>query len=161
MQTLFLHGLDSSGNGTKGRFFQEHFPETHTPNFDGSLEQRLEQLENLCFKEFDNREKFIFIGSSFGGLMAACFAERYQERCVRLILMAPALNFPGYQVPPQRIAVPTSLLIGKHDTVTPVKTVIPLARQTFAVLDIKLVDDDHLLHGHFTGLDWHTLLQAK
>lgn len=160
MPTLFLHGLDSSGNGTKGRFFQEHFPETHTPNFDGSLENRLEQLENLCFKEFDSREKFIFIGSSFGGLMAACFAKRYPKHCTRLILMAPALNFPGYKVPPYRIAVPTSLLIGKHDTVTPAQTVIPLARQTFDVLDIKLVDDDHLLHDHFTGLDWRTLLQV-
>lgn len=161
MQTLFLHGLDSSGNGTKGRFFQEHFPETHTPDFDGSLEQRLEQLESRCFKELDNREKFIFIGSSFGGLMAVCFAVRHPERTARLILMAPALNFPGYQVPQHKITVPTYLLIGKHDTVTPARTVIPLARKTFAELEIEQVDDDHLLHDHFTGLDWHTLLQAK
>lgn len=158
MKHYFLHGLDSSSNGTKGRYFKNNFPYFIVPDFDGSLEMRLQKLERLCSVENGEEEPVILVGSSFGGLMAARFAAKHPKRTARLILMAPALNFPGLEIPAEKITVPTYLLIGSRDTVTPAKKVIPIARQTFAHLEINLVDEDHLLHQSFPTLDWKKLL---
>ncbi|MGB3224159.1 MAG: alpha/beta fold hydrolase [Desulforhopalus sp.] len=152
--TYFLHGLDSSGSGTKGRFFSQKFPHIACPDFDGTLQNRLHQLEKLC----KNQQQLIFIGSSFGGLMATCYASNYPEKVAKLILLAPALNFEGYQPPSEPLQIPTFLIIGKNDTVTPAAAVIPLANASFANLHINIPDDDHMLHESFHSLDWHTLL---
>jgi 8-oxo-dGTP pyrophosphatase MutT (NUDIX family) len=151
---LFLHGLDSSGQGTKGRFFAQHFPHILRPDFSGSLEQRMAQFEKLC----SGSNHLTLIGSSFGGLMAALFAARHPERVARLFLLAPALNYGDYRPPRQLLTVPTTLLIGEGDTVTPPSLVLPLARASFANLAIQVADDDHLLHNTFPALPWHMLL---
>lgn len=153
MKHIFLHGLDSSSNGTKGRFFKQNFPDCIVPDFDGSLEQRLHALEDIC----RDKESLLLIGSSFGGLMAACYAASHRKRVKQLILLAPALNFPGYQVPEKKIAAPAYLLIGSRDTVTPADIVIPLAKESFAELKVDVVDEDHLLHEAFVKLDWNAL----
>ena len=158
MRYYFLHGLDSSSNGTKGRYFKKNFPDFIIPDFEGSLDMRMQKLEALCSKPMGAGEPVVLVGSSFGGLMAACLAVKHPERAMRLILMAPALNFPGLDIPEEKIAAPTYLLIGSCDTVTPAGAVIPIARQTFANLEINLVDEDHLLHQSFPLLDWNTLL---
>lgn len=72
--------------------------------------------------------------------------------------MAPALNFPGLELPKEKITAHTYLLIGSGDDVTPAEKVLPVARQTFANLEINLVDEDHLLHHSFPTLDWKKLL---
>lgn len=151
---FFLHGLDSSSKGTKGTWFKEHFPQVFTPDFSGSLNNRLRQLETLC----QDREELLLIGSSFGGLMATCYAAAHPERCNRLILLAPALNFPEFTVPEQKIQVHTRLIIGKHDQVTPPDQVLPLAEKCFSRLQVTLYDDDHLLHKTFAQLKWQELL---
>jgi pimeloyl-ACP methyl ester carboxylesterase len=153
---FFLHGLDSSGQGTKGRFFAEHFPHIHCPDFQGSLTARLLQLGELC----QDLEKLTFIGSSFGGLMATCYAMLSPEKVARLILLAPALNFGEYRPPLEKLQIPTLLIIGNGDTVTPPARVIPLAQQTFADLHIRREEDDHMLHKTFTALPWHELLMG-
>ncbi len=160
MKHFFLHGLDSSSNGTKGRYFKDNFPDFIVPDFAGSLEMRLQKLENLCNVESDSEEPVVLVGSSFGGLLAACFAAKHPKRTERLILMAPALNFPGLEIPATRITVPTYLLIGSNDTVTPAKKVIPIAKQAFVHLEINLVDEDHLLHKSFPTLDLENLLKG-
>lgn len=152
----FLHGLESSGNGTKGRFFAEHFPQIRRPDFHGSLAVRLQQLESLC-----NGEKEItFIGSSFGGLMATFFAEKNRDRVARLILFAPALNFEAYTPPKQPLNIPTFLIIGTDDDVTPMDPVLDLARKTFTQLTVWTSDDDHMLHKCFPLIDWEKLLDV-
>ncbi len=156
IKKFFLHGLDSSGNGTKGRFFKENFSDVAAPDFSGSLESRLQHLDKLC----GNCNDLILVGSSFGGLMATCFAAASPSRINRLILMAPALNFPGFLVPKNKINLPTYLLIGRYDDLTPAAKVIPIAKKTFSNLEINLVDEDHLLHQTFPLLDWKTLLTA-
>lgn len=153
----FLHGLESSGNGTKGIFFREKFPHIKRPDFDGDLTARLEQLEKLCAGE----KKITLIGSSFGGLMAGCFTENNRERVARLILMAPALNFADYTPPLRPIDVPTLLLIGKRDEVTPRDPVVRLAQTTFSHLTVWISDDDHMLHNSFSRLDWKKLLDIS
>ncbi|THB77761.1 MAG: alpha/beta fold hydrolase [Desulfobulbaceae bacterium] len=154
MSTLFLHGLDSSGFGTKGRFFAEHFPGMDRPDFEGSLEQRLERLKTIV----SDREELVMVGSSFGGLMATCHAISYPQQVKRLILLAPALNFDQWQPPETLLSVECFLYIGEHDTVTPPNLVVPLSRKTFLDPNITIVDDDHLLHKSFYSLNWSELL---
>jgi len=156
MTTYFLHGLDSSGRGTKGSWLSRHFPQVLCPDFSGDLEQRLTQLHTLCGDE----SELVFIGSSFGGLKATCYAIRHPDQVRRLILLAPALNFE-FTPPREKIAAPTLLVIGRRDVVTPPNPVVSLARQSFSNLEIRLVEDDHLLHGTFAGLEWTELLEES
>ncbi len=155
--TFFLHGLDSSGRGTKGLYFTEHFPEIIAPDFDGSLTERMESLEKIC----ETKNDLVLIGSSFGGLMATCFAIAHPERVKRLILLAPALNFGEFSPPVEPISVPAIIIIGKHDTVTPPNLVTTAAESTFKNLVINHYDDDHLLHTVFPALDWQRLLKQN
>jgi pimeloyl-ACP methyl ester carboxylesterase len=152
--TLFLHGLDSSSQGTKGCFFKTHFPHVIRPDFTGDLEERLQHLEKICAE----KNNLTFIGTSFGGLMAAFFALKHPKRVANLILLAPALNYEDYHAPEIMLTIPTILIIGQHDTVTPAELVIPLAEKTFSNLDIRIEDDDHMLHNSFKQLDWKGLI---
>jgi pimeloyl-ACP methyl ester carboxylesterase len=151
---FFLHGLDSSTQGTKARWFRDHFPQVDMQDYHGDLSQRLAQLE----RQLAGRDRLTLVGSSFGGLMATCFALRYPERCRRLILLAPALNFSEYQPPASPIAVPTLLVMGEQDDVCPPALVLPQAQATFNDLTVRLEDDDHMLHRTFPVLDWASLL---
>lgn len=155
--TYFLHGLDSSGSGTKGRFFAQNFPHVVRPDFTGTLPDRLQQLAKLV----DDQRQLLLIGSSFGGLMATCYALANPAKVARLILLAPALNFKEYRPPRKLLPTPTFLLIGQKDTVTPVNLVVPLAKATFADLHLRIAEDDHLLHNSFPSLDWATLLYGE
>jgi len=157
MEYYFLHGLDSSSKGTKALWLKNRYPFFTIPDFSGTLEQRLQKLETLC-----RHGKDIFlVGSSFGGLMATCFAAKNGSRISKLVLMAPALNFPGFMVPKPPITAPAYLLIGSRDTITPPEKVLPLAQQSFAHLQIDIADEDHLLHGAFADLDWDALLRPE
>nr|WP_321465855.1 alpha/beta fold hydrolase [uncultured Desulfobulbus sp.] len=151
---FFLHGLDSSIQGTKARWFRQHFPQVQMVNYDGTLSQRLTQLE----RQVEGLHQLILVGSSFGGLMATCFAIAHPERCRRLVLLAPALNFGEYRPPEKKIAVPTLLVMGRHDTVCPPDLVRPRAEAAFNNLEVRLEDDDHMLHTCFPTLDWPSLL---
>jgi pimeloyl-ACP methyl ester carboxylesterase len=151
---FFLHGLESSGNGTKGRWFGEYFPDMIRPDFTGTLYERVNALEKLCATE----KKLLFVGSSFGGLMATVFAMKNPGVCTKLILLAPALNFEEFTPPPEQISVPTLLVIGRYDDVTPPDIVLPQAKETFNNLEIIVEEDDHMLHKTFHKMDWKTLL---
>lgn len=151
---LFLHGLDSSVQGTKAQWFRRHFPGVRLQNYTGDLAERLAQLE----AQVAGLERLVLVGSSFGGLMAACFALRSPHRCRRLVLLAPALNFTDFQPPAAPVSVPTLVVTGAHDTVCPPELILPLARASFADLEVRLEDDDHMLHRTFPSLDWPHLL---
>lgn len=154
---FFLHGLDSSGNGTKGLFLGKRFPHVKRPDFTGSLTTRLEQFKKLCHSS----SSLLLIGSSYGGLMATCYAIDNPQSVAQLILLAPALNYENYHPPVSPLPTPAILVIGKHDTVTPPASVIPLAEATFSNLDTRIVDDDHLLHKSFQTLEWQKMLSLK
>ena len=153
-QTIFLHGLDSSGRGNKGRFFQKYFEGVFCPDFSGNLENRLRLLQEIV----GVRDSLTLIGSSFGGLMASRLATERPQAVRRLILLAPALNMGGFQPPSKKIPIPTLVVIGRRDTVTPLQAVLPLARASFANLEIREVDDDHQLGDTFPKMDWRRLL---
>ncbi len=156
-KTFFLHGLDSSSKGTKGQWFAKHFSDILIPDFQGDLTTRVAALATLCH----NSANITLVGSSFGGLMATCFATDHPDQCKSLILLAPALNFPDYSPPLTKIEIPTTLIIGKQDTVTPPDSVLPLAEKSFSQLQISTYEDDHMLHKIFEKLDWQKLLQRQ
>ena len=157
IKRIFLHGLDSSGRGTKGTYFSTRYPDMERPNFDGTLQQRMAQL----YKLLDEDDRLIAVGSSFGGLVGTILAVEEPDRVHRLILLAPALNFHEFQAPDRQIETETILVIGKDDVVTPPDIVVPAAEATFANLQISIVNDDHLLHHTYAGLDWDHLLRRE
>jgi pimeloyl-ACP methyl ester carboxylesterase len=155
MIRIFLHGLESSSQGTKATYLKDVFPDMLIPDFRGGLQERMSELaEILC-----NLDNIIITGSSFGGLMGTIYAMHNSKAVSRLLLLAPALNFPefsSYEL--KKTAVPTRLIIGSNDTVTPASDVLPLARRIFTRLQYEEVDDDHMLANSFRKYDWRKLL---
>ena len=154
---IFLHGLESSSKGTKATFLRTLYPDMEIPDFRGSLAERMEALGAILA----GRKNILLIGSSFGGLMAAIFAMENPAAVDKIVLLAPALNFPefaGYRI--KRIEIPAWMIIGRDDTVTPAVKVIPVARKIFANLHLSEVEDDHMLARTFRKLDWKSLLSA-
>lgn len=157
MQAIYIHGLDSNSRSTKGRFFRERFPDIMSHDYHGGLDERLAQLDDHLV----GRNSLILVGSSYGGLMATIFACHHPERVQRLVLLAPALNFPGLDACVDRPStIDTHLFVGAADEVTPPALVIPIARRLFANLTVMQLDDDHLLHRHFSTLPWKQLLHG-
>lgn len=152
----FLHGLESSGKGTKGTFLKKNYPAIICPDFSGPLQDRLDQFEHLC----KGQNNLVLIGSSYGGLMGTCFAIQNPGRVHRLVLLAPALNFEGYKPPGAKLEIPTTLILGEHDDVCPPDKVLPLAEKTFSHLEVTVADDDHMLHRTFREMDWKAIFEA-
>jgi pimeloyl-ACP methyl ester carboxylesterase len=157
LMRVFIHGLESTSRGTKGEYFRNHFPDMLIEDFTGSLDRRLEKLDRLL----RGRTGLVLVGSSYGGLMAAIYACRMSRNVAKLILLAPALNLPEFEVFLQkRIDVPTALYHGRLDDVVPPEAVKRIAQQVFNQLDYHLVDDDHSLHQTFSNMAWTELLQT-
>jgi pimeloyl-ACP methyl ester carboxylesterase len=154
---VFIHGLESTGWGTKGVFFRRRYPDMLIEDFAGPLEDRMRRLTALLA----GREHLVLVGSSYGGLMAAIFACQHPERVRKLILLAPALNLAEFEpYRQQRLDIPVTLYHGKRDDVVPPADVRRIAGESFSHLTYHLVDDDHSLHQVFEGLPWDQLLQA-
>ena len=152
---VFVHGLVSSSQGTKGRFFRERYPDMVIEDFLGPLDQRMEKLNNLLSK----KRSLIMVGSSYGGLMAAIFAFDNERRVKKLILLAPALVSEGFEPYMQeRIDVPVIIYHGTGDKVVPPLPVQDIARKVFTNLTFNMVEDDHVLSKNFKLIDWDSLL---
>ena len=152
---IFIHGLESSNQGTKGLFFKEKFSDMIIPNFPGTLQERMQKLNGTLSEKSGIR----LVGSSFGGLMAALFAVDNESRVDKMILLAPALNLMGFSDAHEReISVPTWIYHGKDDEVIPLETIEGVAKKTFRHLTLHAVDDDHYLHKTFKNIDWQDLL---
>jgi pimeloyl-ACP methyl ester carboxylesterase len=153
---LFIHGLESNNQGTKAVYFREHFPGMLTPNFPGSLDERMATLGALLSGKSD----MVLVGSSFGGLMASMFAMEEEQRMKRLILLAPAINLMEFSPYRERnLHLPVHLYHGRQDDVVPLEEVRRVARQVFSDLTFHTVDDDHYLHKTFEKIDWDALLR--
>jgi pimeloyl-ACP methyl ester carboxylesterase len=153
---VFIHGLDSSSQGTKGSFFRREFPGMLMGDYSGSLEERMAQLEG----ELAGKNHLILVGSSYGGLMAALFACAHETRVRRLILLAPALGHADWSACLQQpLRIPTILYHGRFDEVVPPEPTRLIAERLFADLKNHLVEDDHNLHRIFPTLNWKDLLE--
>jgi len=155
---IFIHGLESSGRGFKGKMFRRLFPGLLAPDFSGDLRERMAQLEPILAR----RRGWILFGSSFGGLMAALYARDHPERIGRLILLAPALTREDFASEPlPSISVPAVIYHGARDTIVPMEPVRALSEKVFSVLTFEAVDDDHMLHKTMQAVDWIDLLKIS
>jgi len=162
---IFIHGLESSGHGFKGQLLRNIFPEILTPDFktytpelsyQALLSERMTQLKSIL----ENKNQWILIGSSFGGLMGALYTCKYPEKVLHLILLAPALLSPEFN--PNRfdpISVQVTVFHGKNDSVIPLKLTHKHAEKIFLNLEYHVVDDDHMLHNTVQNIDWLSLVQ--
>ncbi|MBN2514546.1 MAG: alpha/beta hydrolase [Deltaproteobacteria bacterium] len=154
---VFIHGLESSSQGTKGVYFQHRYPDMIVEDYPGSFDERMIKLNRLLSGEKD----LILVGSSYGGLMASVFTCTNEERVTKLILLAPALNLEEFgPYLDKKIVVPVVVYHGKNDDVVPVAPVQDIARTVFANISYHVIDDDHSLHSNFPSLDWDTLLDS-
>ena len=152
---VFIHGLESTSQGTKAQYFRKLFPQMMIEDYTGDFQKRMQKLNSLL----GGLDNLILVGSSFGGLMAAWFALENEPRVKKLILLAPALILEGFENAANRkLQIPVILYHGiKDDVVNPDK-VKKIAEKTFARLEYHLVDDDHPLSNVFPTLDWPKLL---
>ncbi len=151
---IFIHGLESSGQGFKGKFFKNIFPDILTPDFVGDFHQRMEKLSKIL----KNKTNLIIIGSSFGGLMATKFASENENQIKKLILLAPALSYNNILSDSFKINVPTIIFHGKNDEVVPLFPVKKKAEKIFNNLKFYEVEDDHYLHKTVKKIDWKSII---
>lgn len=154
---IFLHGLESSSQGEKAVLLRERLLGILTPDFTGSLQERMTQLYPIL----GDKTGWTLIGSSFGGLMAALFTCQHPKQVRKLILLAPALNLPEFAGRlPAPVDVPTIIIHGTQDDVVPLEPVRALAKKVFINLTYHVVDDDHRLMKTAREIDWHALLES-
>jgi pimeloyl-ACP methyl ester carboxylesterase len=155
---VFIHGLESSSQGTKGSYFRERYPDMLIEDFDGLFPQRMEKLESLLA----GKDELILVGSSYGGLMAAAYACLHEEQVKKLVLLAPALHLDSYDpYLNKKLYMPVAIFHGLRDAVVPLATVRTIAERLFDNHSFNAVDDDHSLHETFAGLDWDALLSLQ
>lgn len=151
---MFIHGLESSDQGTKAVFFRENYPDMMTPHFTGSLQERMDKLRAMLPEQTD----IVLVGSSFGGLMASLFALENEERVRKLILLAPAIHLMDACYRQMKTAVPARVYHGRQDEVIDIQEVQRVAEALFADLRFHAVEDDHFLHKTFKAMPWDLLL---
>lgn len=153
---IFIHGLEGTSRGVKATLLRKLYPEIKTPDFTGSLEERMEQLLSVI----NQTDNWPMVGSSLGGLMAALFAARRPHQVRKLVLLAPALIWPGFAASlTAPIETPTILYHGQRDELIPLQQVREIASKIFNKLEFIIVDDDHGLYQTVHQIDWREILE--
>ncbi|HAR75313.1 MAG TPA: hypothetical protein DCR60_03680, partial [Psychrobacter sp.] len=89
MNLIYIHGLDSDANSTKGvlleKYCQRHYPDinVYRPNLNSAPEQVFEQLVKLV-TELSREDKTLLIGSSLGGYFSTLVSNH--TGCPALLL---------------------------------------------------------------------------
>lgn len=153
MKLCFLHGLDSSPQGTKASLLRAYDPRCLIPNLPPDINERLEVLKH------ELRAPLLLVGSSLGGMTALMYAMSHPEMVHGLVLLAPAVGtkvrrlFTGEQ---ERImssvyiprGIQTVVIAGLRDEVIPLSSIRAMIERSPDTGSIQLleVDDDHDLH---------------
>ncbi|MFX1570792.1 MAG: alpha/beta hydrolase [Promethearchaeota archaeon] len=161
---IFIHGLESSGNGFKGQLLRKFLPSCLTPNFlpysseisiKNLLKNRMEQLYPIL----NDKEQWIIIGSSFGGLMGTLFTLEFPNKVSKLILLAPYLSSGILRIKKYNpVDVPVLVFHGRHDKIVSSKLTLVYAEKIFTNLSYNIVDDNHLLHKTVQALNWKKII---
>lgn len=155
-RVIFIHGLMGDSMGVKATLLREKFPRILTPDFDGSLDERMGSLREIL-GEIDG---WTMIGSSFGGLMAAIYACECPNQVKKLILLAPALIWPDFvKALPDPISVPVQVYHGTEDELIRLAQVREFTEKLFVNLTFNEVQDDHGLFKTVHALDWEAILR--
>jgi hypothetical protein len=96
---VYLHGFASSPHSSKARFFQRKFAERGVPMEIPRLDEgRFEELtisgQLGVIERAVGEQPAILMGSSLGGYLAALYASRHPTKIEKLVLLAPAFQFP-------------------------------------------------------------------
>ena len=153
MKLCFLHGLDSSPQGTKASLLRAYDPSCLIPNLPPDINERLKVLNH------ELRVPVLLVGSSLGGLTALIYAMSHPEMVHGLVFLAPAVGtkveglFTGEHKRimssvyiPQEI--PTVVIAGFRDEVIPLSSIRAMIERSPDPANIQLleVNDDHDLH---------------
>jgi pimeloyl-ACP methyl ester carboxylesterase len=152
---VFIHGLEGTSQGVKALLLKKLFSGMLTPDFRGSLDERMTELYFILGEETG----WTIIGSSFGGLMGALFTCQHPQQVRKLVLLAPALILPDFAdalLTP--VNVPTIVYHGSRDELVPLEPTRKLAEQVFNNLTYHVVDDDHGLYETVHEIDWKEIL---
>lgn len=139
-RVLFVHGLESSPQGTKARVLAEHFeawtPAMDTSDFEACVAQQAEAIRSFA--------PDVVVGSSFGGAVVVALLQRGLWKGPTLLL-AQAAAEQGVR-PELPTGVRVWIVHGRHDEVVPPASSRRLARTGSASLVRHIeVDDDHRL----------------
>ncbi len=161
---IFIHGLESSGKGFKAQLLKKVFPQCLTPDFEAYsphisinllLEKRMNQLSTIL----DEKNSWIIIGSSFGGLMGALYTCLHPQKVIKLILLAPYLSSPLLNPKDfSPLDIPVIIYHGSHDTIVSMKNSRIYGQKLFTNLTYNIVDDDHKLQKTTKNIDWKKLI---
>lgn len=164
---IYIHGLESSGNAFKGKRLRKWLHECLTPDFEKynpniPIKSLLEIRMNQLYSIMKEKNPWIIIGSSFGGLMAVWFTSQNPEKVSKLILLAPYLtsNKLNPKIYP-KLKIPVIVYHGKHDKIVSATHSKTIAEKIFLNLQYNIVDDDHSLHKTFLSLNWRNLITTN
>ncbi len=141
MRVVFLHGLESGPHGSKYQLLGGlGLGEVLAPDCYGVLDpgERLLRIREVLKGE----ASLLLVGSSFGGLMALRYAERWPEQVAGLVLCAPAVHRADWPAPPAPRGIPLAVLHGRQDEVVPLAAVLAWAGPD---LQVTVVEDGHRL----------------
>jgi predicted esterase len=142
LRVQFIHGLESSPQGTKARFLASRFdataPSMDTSDLSGAIETQARALAAFGPE--------VVVGSSFGGAITVALLARGLWRGPT-VLLAPAAAKLGV-VAPLPEGVPIIVVHGLRDTVVPIEDSRALAETgTPGLVTLLEVDDEHRLQG--------------
>jgi len=96
---VYLHGFASSPLSSKAQFFRRKFAACGVPMEIPQLDEgRFEELtisgQLRVIERAVGERPAILMGSSLGGYLAALYAARHPPQIERMVLLAPAFQFP-------------------------------------------------------------------
>ncbi len=99
MRIVYLHGFASSPQSSKAQFFLKRFTQRGVPVEipqldDGDFEHLTITGQLSVIDRTVGATPSVLMGSSLGGYLAALYAARHPEIVQKVILMAPAFQFP-------------------------------------------------------------------
>jgi uncharacterized protein len=99
MRIVYLHGFASSPKSSKAQFFLQRFTRrgvpVEIPQLDGGDFEHLTITGQLnVIHRTVCATPSVLMGSSLGGYLAALYAARHPETVQKVILLAPAFQFP-------------------------------------------------------------------
>jgi hypothetical protein len=99
MRVVYLHGFASSPHSSKAQFFRREFAargvSVEIPQLDeGRFEELTISGQLRVIERAVGDQPAILMGSSLGGYLAALYANRDPAQVDKLVLLAPAFQFP-------------------------------------------------------------------
>lgn len=148
----FAHGKESGPWGTKISHLAQtarrrgcevispDYSHTHDPH------ARVRQLLDLAPRA---GRTLVLVGSSMGGYVSAMACAKLAPQA--LLLIAPALYFPGFDEEPAGVPPLTAVVHGWSDDIVPVERAIRFARTHRSALHV--LDSGHTLNDQLPALE--------